>query len=75
VVDPFNDRVGAFTVRVFAVPADPALAAAGLPVRVETTTPGQNATIAVAGVRGRPRGCRGRRAHLRGPGMCQVTPA
>jgi hypothetical protein len=53
-VDPFNDRVGAFTVRVFAVPADPTLAAAdGQPVRVETTTPGQNATIAVAGVQGR----------------------
>jgi hypothetical protein len=54
VVDPFNDRVGAFTVKVFAAPADQALVAAGgQPVRVETTTPGQNATIAVAGVQGR----------------------
>jgi hypothetical protein len=54
VVDPFNDRVGAFTVRVFAVPTDQALTAAdGQPVRVETTTPGQNATIAVAGGQGR----------------------
>jgi hypothetical protein len=54
VVDPFNDRVGAFTARVFAVPASPALAVAdGQPVRVETTTPGQDATIAVAGIQGR----------------------
>ncbi|GAA4734680.1 RHS repeat-associated core domain-containing protein [Phytohabitans rumicis] len=54
VVDPATKEIGAITLQVYAVPADPTpvLTPGGDPVAVTLTTPGQNAVLSFAGTAG-----------------------